>query len=218
MNINANKKPDCILFDFDGVIAETDSGRIQLLSQILDSRGIDSTKIMTQDIIGLSTATFLRNTYPELTEKIINDIILIRQQLFFSNLIEYCKPYPLAKETIKLLSTNFDLQLATTNSYSNALLMLKFLGLSEFFSKTYGREIIENEHGIKDYNLITNQIGHKVENTIVIEDSEVGVNSAKKAGFFCIGFNHYNSESIENNADFVVSSFKQIQNYLYGVR
>ncbi|MCD4759257.1 HAD hydrolase-like protein [archaeon] len=217
MSINVNKKIECILFDFDGVIAETDTGRIQLLSQVLDSKEIDSTKMRSQDIIGLSTATFLRKTYPKLSENIIIEIISIRQQLFIKDLSRYCKPYPHAQETVKHLSTKFDLQLATTNSYSNSISMLNFLGLTECFSQIYSREVIENEHGIKDYNLIVNKIGHEIENTIVIEDSEVGIKSSKNAGFFCIGFNHYNSESIKNNADLVVTSFEQIQKYIYGV-
>lgn len=217
MILNAKRNTECLLIDFDGVIAETDSIRIKLLSEIFESKGIDSTKINSQDIIGLSTATYLKKIYPNLSETLILNIISQRQKLFFNNLNTYLKPFPNVEEIIKQLANKYDLQLATTNTYSNASAMLNFLGILDSFSQIYGRETIENKNGIKDYSLIINKIGHKIENTIVVEDSVVGVNAAKEAGFFCIRFNPNKSEFINDKSDVVVNSFIELKSFIDGL-
>ena len=201
----------CIIFDFDGVIAETDSGRISLLSEILDMKGVDSTRLHTLSPVGFSTATYLRKLYPSISNDLLYQIISLRQEIYFKNLQKYCNPFPKAVETIRELHSKIELQLATTNSFSNTEKLLNYLEIKLNFSKIFGREIIEDKNGIKDYNLISNKIGHNVNKTIIIEDSEIGVNSAKNAGFFCIGFNYSNSNLNLSKADIIVNNYDQIQ-------
>ena len=214
---NADSIMKCIVFDFDGVIAETDTARIKLLSEVLTSNGIDSSKIKIDEISGLSTATYLKKYYPELSENLIIKIISQRQKMFFSELEKYLKPFPDAKDVILQLAEKYELQLATTNTYSNARRMLEFLGLFDCFTHLYGRELVEDKHGFKDYKLIVDKLGYRIDNTIVIEDSFVGIDSAKDAGFFCIKFNPKNKETICDKADVTVNSYKELKRFIDGL-
>lgn len=186
-------KINCLIFDFDGVIANTDLGRFNALNQILPKYDSELSKSMIQtDFIGLSTKSYLKQKSRILTDLQIDDIVNQRHELFFSNLSSYCIPYKNMKETIEFFHGNYDLALVTTNSKKNAEILLEHLGIKDFFKWIIGREISENKHLVKSYSLVPDKINKMISECIVIEDSNIGVDAAKREGFFCIRFDPEN--------------------------
>lgn len=183
----------CLLFDFDGVIADTDLGRYKTLKQILLNYNIEISKSFSKkDLIGLSTKGFLTRNFQFLSKQQIEEIVEKRHRLFFSNLSKYCIPYKGMKESIEYLSSIYDLAVVTTNSTENVKVLLKHLGIIDYFKWIIGRELCENENLIKTYKPIPKIIDKKISECIVIEDSNYGVNAAKKEGFFSIRFDPEN--------------------------
>lgn len=182
-------KITCLIFDFDGVIANTDYGRYKALKQILPKYDKAlSNSISPTDFIGLSTKGYLKQNSNTLSDSQIEEIVSQRHKLFFSNLSKYCIPYENMKESIEYLHGKFDLALVTTNSTKNIEILLNHLGIKKLFKWIIGREISENEKLIKSYSLIPSVIKKNVSECLVIEDSNIGVDAAKKVGFFCIRF------------------------------
>ncbi len=201
-----------IIFDFDGVIADTEQSRIDILSEILPIYDISTEYLNLENIKGIRTKQFLIRYYPELLSKTINKIIKLRHKEYLLNLKKYCKPFQ--DETLvikKLYEHNFKIALATNNSTKNSHFLLEYLNLSKYFSKVFGCEKIENPvNGEKDYSKVINLLKTQVEKCIVIEDSEIGIYLAKKAGLICIKFDNSNNNTINNIADLKASSYIEL--------
>jgi len=199
-----------LIFDFDGVIANTDLGRYKLLKDILLDYNSDFVNTFNRkDLIGLSTKAFLVNNLKHLSEAEIQEIINKRHELYFSNLSDYCIPYDNLNQTISFLSSKYDLAIVTTNSVENVTKQLKHLGIFELFNWVIGRETCENSNFKKTYKPISNIIKKKVSECIVIEDSDLGVNAAREEGYYCLRFDPDNlfQNGLENVK---ISNYKEL--------
>ncbi|MFP4621146.1 MAG: HAD family hydrolase [Bacteroidales bacterium] len=188
-----NKPVNCIIFDFDGVIADTDLGRFYMLRDLLKKYGINfSANFSMKDLIGLSTEAFLKKNIDTLTPDQIKNIVEEKHRLHFTNLEQYVIPFPHIKETLQDLYTEFDLAMVSANPQKNLEILLNHLEITEYFKWILGREICENEDFEKSYLPVASMIQRDVSECIVVEDSEYGVNAARAAGYYCIRFDPYN--------------------------
>lgn len=202
-----------IIFDFDGVIANTDEGRYKLLNDILPDYGLALKESDYIKMIGLSTKSFLKQNYTELTETEINSIVSERHKLFFNNLDKYCIPFKGTIEIIQKLSKDFHLIIATTNASDNVKKQLKFLNVDHFFKYIFGREVMENGSLLKDYSSLAVNSNFNIKESIVIEDSERGILAAKKSGYSCIEFNPIHEDKNEQ-ADYRVENYYELYNLI----
>jgi phosphoglycolate phosphatase-like HAD superfamily hydrolase len=187
------KSKTSIIFDYDGVIANTDLSRFKLLNDILSEYNIELAKSHNQkDLIGLSTNSFLLKNFKSLSQIEIDEIVYKRHELFFSNLNRYCLPYDNMKETVAYFHSKFELAIVTTNSLENVKVQLDFLGIRNYFKWIVGREICENKEFVKTYGYVSDTIDREISSCIVIEDSDVGVNAAVEEGYYCIRFDPEN--------------------------
>ena len=211
---NLNKKN--IIFDFDGVIADTDTGRFQLLDNILSAYNIDlQQKFTIDDLKGISTIKFLKDNFTYLSLVTINKIISDRRKLFFSNLDKYCAIIPGAVDTIRDLHlANYILSIATSNDAQMTQALLKYVGIEKQFYHILTREQTENKiSGKKDYRRVVEMLKKAPSECIVIEDSALGINSAKRAGFFCIAFNYNFGNDQIKNADLIIGDYNQLRQF-----
>lgn len=204
-------KISCLIFDFDGVIADTDLGRFKLLKEILkdyDSELSDS--LSKNDLIGLSTKGFLTKYSPKLSLIEIEEIITKRHKLFFSNLSKYCIPFENMAESIKYFNSKFDLAIVTTNDVANVKVLLEQLEILNYFKWIIGREKTENNALEKTYHAISKLLKKEVSECIVIEDSDFGINAARREGFYCIRFDPDNL-FLKGNENRKVNSYKELK-------
>lgn len=208
------EKVKCILFDFDGVLADTEAGRFGQLCELLSERGIDLKKRCNEkNLVGLSTTAFFRKFFPEMDERHIEEIAYIRHTDYLTNLKKYCIPYPHAAEAVKMLKEKgYTLVLATANETKSAYILLNHVGVDQYFSAVFGRELMEDGYGNKSYDFIKNRIEFSPGECVVIEDSYIGVSASKKAGYFTIAMNRYNDEQVKKSADIVVNDFTELIN------
>lgn len=204
-----------IIFDLDGVLADTDKGRYILLRDILLEYKINIEEIaVLKDLEGISTLKFLKNKFKNISEYHAN-IIAKRQKIFLSNLDKYCIPFPNIQKVIKKLNLKYILHIATTNDKEIAKILLTHLQIIDYFQNILGREITERKtEKIKDYNQVLKKLYLKSNECIVIEDSQVGVLAAKKENIFCIAFNHFSNPIILKSADIVVKNYNELENIL----
>ena len=181
----------CLIFDFDGVIADTNWARFQILKKILIDYDIFLETKDLQNLIGCSTKSFLKTNFSKLSEKDLNEIINKRHREYLSNLNKYCIPFKDMSKIIQQLYKKYDLAIVTTNTYKNIKIQLQHLKIYNYFKWIIGREYSEDDFQMKTYKKIPTIIRKKVKECIVIEDSEVGITSAKKTGYYCIKFNPY---------------------------
>jgi beta-phosphoglucomutase-like phosphatase (HAD superfamily) len=205
---------NCLIFDFDGVIADTDLSRFKLLQKLLKPYGIDlSKKYELSDIIGISTKAFLSKKINSLNENQIEDIIKKRHNLYLNNLNDYCIPFDGMKELIKLYSRSYELVIVTTNSLETVSPQLKYLDIIDCFKWIIGNEICEDKNLVKTYKPIKNIINKLISSCIVIEDSDVGVKAAREEGYYCIRFDPYRrfQKTVEN---YRVSNYEELNTHI----
>src|SRR3989344_7913050 len=70
-----------IIFDFDGVIADTESERFSCLKGILRKHGYSLEKVDFLGMVGKKTKAFLSERFPEMPARTIAAIVLQRQKL-----------------------------------------------------------------------------------------------------------------------------------------
>lgn len=204
-------KISCLVFDYDGVLANTDSGRYKILKNILKEYDPYLAESFTiEDIVGLSTKGFLKKKSPKLSQLEIDEIVNKRYDLFFKNLSKYCIPFNGMKKTIKYFSSKFTLAIASTSHQNNLIVQLDYLGVTEYFKWILGRNITENKNFEKTYELIPSIIDMSISECIVIEDSNFGVNAAVKKGFYCIRFDP-NGLSLNGSENERVDSYAELR-------
>ncbi len=206
-------KTKYIIFDFDGVIVDTEHGRFELLARLLTQFRIDlEARHSVHDIAGIPTEVFLSKAFPILSKKDIKTIIEKRRTILFSDLAKYCAVFRGAVESIKeLKKMGFELILATTNDAVIGDELLNRIGISNDFKLKFFRDSIQNPISQKkDYSLLFRKAHLDTQNCVIVEDSIVGVTSAKNNGVYCIAFNRYGNDEIEKLADITISDFKEL--------
>jgi len=204
-------KISCLIFDFDGVIADTDLGRFNVLKEILKDYDSEwSNSLAKKDLVGLSTKGFLTKNSPKLSLNEIDEIVSKRHKLFFSNLSSYCIPFENMTESIKYFNSKFDLAIVTTNDVANIKILLEHLEILDYFNWIIGKEKAEDKDLEKTYNAIPKLLKKEVSECIVIEDSDFGVNAARKDGFYCIRFDPDNLFP-KGNENKKVNSYRELK-------
>ena len=196
------KNITCLIFDFDGVIADTDLARYYILKDIFKEYEIDfSGQFSMKDLIGLSTESFLKKNFVRLSQEKVDNIVNEKHRLHFNHLDKYVIPFPHAKETLRYFYHRFDLAMVSANPQKNLGTLLNHLEITHYFKWILGREVCENKNLEKSYLPVASKIQRDVSECIVIEDSEYGVNAARKAGYYCIRFDPYNrfASGLEND-------------------
>lgn len=214
------KQFSTLLFDFDGVIADTERGRYEAYCDIFEEYGYDMRGRCTMnDLVGFTGDGFAKKFFPEIPHDLVKEMVRKRQGYYMEHLDKFCKPYPGMKQTIiDLKEEGYYLALTTANATLVARKLLETVGILEYFDAVCGREICENPvTKVKDYSLVPQKINKKVEECVVIEDSPVGVTGAKRAGFYCIAFEHFEDPLISQQADAIVHDYNELR-LLFGLK
>ncbi len=210
------KTPDitACLFDFDGVIADTESGRYEAYCDIFEEYGYDMRgRCSMFDLAGLTGDGFMSKFFPEIPREQVKEIVRKRQNHYMEHLDRFCKPYPGMRQTIiDLKQKGFYMALTTANATDAAKQLLETVGVLEYFDAVCGREICEDPvTKVKDYSRVPRQIGKTIEECIVVEDSPVGVAGAKRSGFYCIAFEHFENPVLTEQADVIVHDYNDLR-------
>jgi len=217
-NIKDIKQVTAILFDFDGVIGDTENGRYEAYCEIFGEFGYDLRSRCTMlDLVGFTGDGFMKKFFPEIPADQAKEMVHRRQKHYMDNLEVFCKPFPGAQQTVRdLKQMGYYLALTTANATAVAMQLLQTIELLEYFDAVCGREICENPiTKVKDYSRVPAHINKTVDECIVIEDSPVGVTGAKHGGFYCIAFEHYEDPAIKQ-ADVIVKNYSDLRK-LFGL-
>ena len=219
MDIQDIRQTTTLLFDFDGVLADTEAGRYEAYCDIFEEYGYDlrSRCVMT-DLLGFTGDGFMSKFFPEIPSDIVKEMVYKRQKHYMDHLDRFCIPFPGVRQTIAdLKQKGYYLALTTANATDVAKQLLEVVGVLEHFDTVCGREICEDPvTKVKDYNHVPAQINKTIDECVVIEDSPVGVAGAKRGGFRCIAFDHYDDPVMKEQADALVHNFNELRK-LFGL-
>ena len=171
-----------VIFDFDGVIIDSERSQCKLFRDELLRQGYDHDHLKDSDLIGKTTEQIIAEHYPQMPRE---DLVAIMNRLRQGALHNAGFSLIPHAHTIITALYNAGVQLAITSASNSAHIQKQLIkhGLNDYFSTITGSDHVRrSKPDPQGYKLTMKQLGVRPEETIVIEDSPAGVEAAKRAG------------------------------------
>ena len=216
MNI---KKLDAIIFDFDGVIFNTEP--LWFKASIITLKKLNlkiNNNITYKNTLGIqSNKVFEMLLNEKLNSKKLKKINYIYQKESKKIFDKKLQPFAYLKSFLK--TTNAELAIVSNSDFKFINKLLKNSDLKKYFKNG---NIISCTKNLKQkpspdgYNYAISKLKLKKNNTIIIEDSENGISAAKKSGVKNILRFTNNNNNLNNNVRYKkiknIKSYKELLN------
>lgn len=205
-----------VIFDMDGVIVDTEPVHHYAYYQHFKELGIEVSHELYTTFTGNST----KNVYQKVkdifgVEGEINDLVL-RKRSIFNDAFDTKEDLFLidgVENLIKSLHAK-GIQLIVASSAANVTINRVFtrFNLHQYFSHIVsGEDFVKSKPHPAIFEHAASLSIHPKENCIVIEDSTNGVEAAKGAGIYCVGYNSENSKLQDlSKADILINHFDEL--------
>ncbi len=202
-----------VIWDMDGVIADTAPYHLRAWQQVFRKRGVSFTEEDFRRNFGQRNDTIVRNTLGQGTPQSEIDAITTEKESSFRNRVrQRIKPLPGAINLIKSLAEHgFEVALASSAPIENIQLITTGLGINGYFQAIVsGRDVTEGKPSPQGFLLAAQKLGVKPKNCIVIEDAVAGVSAAKKAGMHCLAITNTHPRTSLTEADVIADTLEEI--------
>src|SRR5258708_25606844 len=130
-----------LIFDFDGVVMDSEVPRFSFLEETLRKRGIVLQEEMFTKLLGTTTKKFLYDAFVEtIGQQSIQEILEEYGNIYKKNILQYVKPVPVIIDFIKTFSGNQRLALVTNGEKKYVDIITKYLGIFDKFSVIVTRD------------------------------------------------------------------------------
>ena len=205
-----------VIFDMDGVIVDTEPVHSYAYFQHFAELNIDVSKDMFTSFMGNST----RNTFQKLKEMFpidaeVEDLIQ-RKRTLFNDAFDNKEDLYLIEGVEQLIQdlhrNGMQLILASSAAKVTIERVFKRFNLHQYFTHIVsGEDFPDSKPHPAIFQYAASLSIAPKENCIVIEDSTNGIQAAKAAGLFCVGYNSENSKLQDLSlADVVVENLDEL--------
>jgi HAD superfamily hydrolase (TIGR01509 family) len=185
-------KFDAIIFDFDGVLLESEFEGNRLLAELLTDFGHrTSVEEAIQHYVGLAGPQFIAAIEKRIGGPLPPEFHERRKVQSVTALREGVRAVVGAVEFVHSLPASLPKAVASSSSTRWLSGHLRHLGLADAFGRHVysGREHVERTKPEPDLYLhAAQELGVAIERTVILEDSEIGVAGALASGGTVIGF------------------------------
>jgi len=202
-----------VLFDMDGTILDSEPAHTKVLQEVIQKEvGIDISEEDIRAYIGLSDDKKLEIIFKRMgIKKDIYNLADMARKKSLENSHLVAKMYG-AEELIKRMKENFAIALVTGSGRDQADFFMESVGLKKYFKTIVTSDDVKRNKPSPDiYLLAAEKLKMKPEECVAIEDSAVGIESAKSARMICIAVrNQYQNNPDLSKADLIVESLSDI--------
>lgn len=202
-----------ILWDMDGVIADSYHFHFAAWQETFAKRGIEFTKEVFNKLFGARN-DFIVGTVMgiELPERDARIIVEEKEENFRRRATGNIKPFP---GVIRLLNAikngNFKLGLVSSAPKDNIDLVLSEFNLRDTFNCVVsGQEVSESKPSPHIYLTAAKKLEVIPDDCVVIEDSPLGVKAAKNAGMRCLAITNTHPQQNLEEADTIIDSLENV--------
>lgn len=182
---------DAIIFDFDGVLLESEfEGNIQLAQLLTDLGHRHSVEETLKHYVGLAGQDFIDAIEMRIGQPLPPEFHERRRAQSVRALEEGVRAVVGAVDFVRSLPPQLPRAVASSNSTRWIRGHLEHLGLADAFGQHVysGREHVERGKPAPDVYLhAAHQLGADIGRSVIVEDSEVGVTGALASGAIVIG-------------------------------
>ena len=216
--------PDAVIFDFDGVIVDTEPIHYQVFQQILEPLGMGYTwQEYTDTYMGFDDRDAFREAFrtagQAITQDGLQELINQKASLFEQAVARGVTPYPGVVELIKELAAHgIPLAICSGALRSDIMPILEQLDIKHFFSHIVTADDVPQSKPhpasyLKAKDLLLTSFPEKLNPSSLIyaiEDTPAGIQSAKGAGLRVVAVtNSYPADKLVQ-ADAQITSLMQL--------
>jgi beta-phosphoglucomutase family hydrolase len=204
---------EAVLWDMDGVIADTADFHYRAWQEIVKERDIIFKKEDFMQLFGQRHDTIIKFILGDKLSKKEADAISDRKQALYRRLVaQNIIPLPGAIELIKSLNKNkIKTAIASSAVPENVDVIIRGLGIENCFQAiAYGTEVAEGKPSPQIFQLAAKKLGVRAGNCVVIEDAIAGVTAAKRANMKCIAVTNSHPGKSLKNADLIVDTLEKV--------
>jgi len=209
----SESKLEAVLWDLDGVIADTGDYHYRAWGDIFKEKGVTFTKEDFMRHFGQRHDTIIRfalgNDIPPDEFKVITE----RKQQEYRRLVaDNIKPLPGVIGLIKSLNNHhIKTAIASSAPLENVEIIIRGLGIEDCFQAiAWGTEVPEGKPSPQVFLLAARKLGAEPGNCVVIEDAIAGVTAAKQAGMKCVAVTNSHPGSSLKKADLIVDTLEAV--------
>lgn len=205
-----------VLFDMDGVIVDTEPLHRKAYYKMFEAINIEVSEALYASYTGQSTFNICENIIAHFKLHLGPQTLVEMKRDYFKTLFENDHSLKLLDGVLDLIKDyhrhGMTLVLASSASMTNINRIFERFGLSQYFvGKVSGADLKASKPNPEIFVKAAELSGHSKNECVVIEDSTNGINAAKAAGIFCIGYDALHSKNQDySDADLVISNFDEI--------
>lgn len=208
-----SNKTRAVIWDMDGVIADTAPYHFKAWQEVFRKRGVTITEDDFKRNFGQRNDRITRIVLgTDISPDELESVATEKEEGFRNRAKNHLKPLPGAVELIKSLKEYGFLQaLGSSAPPENVRLITRELKIERLFQVIVsGREVKEGKPSPLGFLLAAEKLGVEPKDCIVIEDAIAGVAAARKAGMRCLAVTNTNPRTSLKGADLIVDSLKEV--------
>ena len=209
----SKRKTKAVIWDMDGVMADTAPYHLIAWQEAFQRRGVNFTEDDFRHSFGQRNDTIIRNILGEETSADEIKVIGSEKETNFRRRIrQNLKPLPgVIKLITSLKEHEFKMALASSAPMENIQLLTKGLGISKYFQAIISDEdVAEGKPSPQVFLLAAEKLGVEPKHCIVIEDAIAGVTAAKRAGMGCLAVTNTHPRASLTEADLIVDTLEEV--------
>ncbi|MDD5189631.1 MAG: HAD family phosphatase [Dehalococcoidales bacterium] len=202
-----------VLWDMDGVIADTSTYHFQSWQIAFKPEGIDFTKAHFKHAFGMANIDIIPMVFGKKVAAAKIEAIGDYKEATFRSLIKgQITALPGVNSLLETLaSAQIKLALVSSTPRENIDMILGTLGLIKYFPVIIsGDDITEGKPSPQGYLMGAKRLGIKPENCLVIEDAIVGIKAAKAGGMKCLAVTTTHPIGELKEADLIVKNLTEV--------
>ena len=205
-----------ILFDMDGVIVDTEPLHSKAYHMMFDAVNIVVTDELYESFTGQSTISICRTLVSHFQLSGQPETLVALKRKFFKQIFETDENLHLIDGVLDLIkdyhSNGLTLVLASSASMTTINNVFTRFNLDRYFvAKLSGADLKASKPHPEIFIKAAESSGYKKSECLVIEDSTNGINAAKTAGIYCVGFKSPHSKNQDySNANIVINNFNEV--------
>jgi len=204
------------IFDMDGVIIDSEPLHYKAYHRMFDELGIKVPAELYNSLTGKSTLNLCEQLKSEFSLSQSPEELATIKRKYYDKIFETDKTFDLISGVRELIKNYFDngltLVLASSATRFSIDRIFNRFELDTYFkAKISGAELPFSKPHPEIFTKAAKASGFQPNECIVIEDATNGVEAAKSAGIYCVGFDSEHSKNQDySKADLVINDFEEI--------
>lgn len=211
-----------VIFDMDGVLVDSEPVYQEATVNVLESLNIKATK---EDLLKLAGGSSLHfNKFiQDVSDGSISceDFNKICDHYYLDNPVKYEEiMFPHVRETLDYLKDDgYILALASSSKEYEIENVLKRCDLKDYFKLIISGEVFkESKPNPEIYLTCIKKLNLEANECVAVEDSEYGIEAAKKAGLICIAKRDDRFNYDQSKADYFIDDHDEIKDILENLK